>query len=108
MCEIVILSIKFTKHIFFSDTPIDVFVPEIELEDGSVEDVLEVIFHENNIMRQSSLDLSNERTSYFKCQIRFYSKVHVSFSTHIAFTCGDIRYDFRPIDNRVLVYIMLQ
>ncbi|XP_006816677.1 cilia- and flagella-associated protein 47-like, partial [Saccoglossus kowalevskii] len=85
------VSADFTIHAsgFRKETIIDVELPEVELDDGSITSVLNVTFPEGQIIQPCCSDDGDEDPFVLKCTVTFSSPKPVSFTQPVRFLDTD-------------------
>lgn len=72
---------------------LDCEIPEVELEDGSVQSVLEVSFPDGQSIQPCCINDDKDEASVIPCTVTFQSSSPVTFTTAIVFTDGKEKYD---------------
>lgn len=74
---------------------LDYEIPEVELEDGSLQSVLEVSFPDGQSIQPCCTSDDEGEPCVIPCTVTFLSPSPVSFTTAIVFTDGKEKYDNR-------------
>ena len=81
--------------VFFRASVLDCEIPEVELEDGSVQSVLEVSFPDGQSIQPCCINDDKDEASVIPCTVTFQSSSPVTFTTAIIFTDGKEKYVLR-------------
>lgn len=81
--------------VFFRASVLDCEIPEVELEDGSVQSVLEVSFPDGQSIQPCCINDDKDEASVIPCTVTFQSSSPVTFITAIIFTDGKEKYVLR-------------
>ena len=71
---------------------LDCEIPEVELEDGSIQSVLEVSFPDGQSIQPCCINDDKDDASAIPCTVTFQSSSPVTFATAIIFTDGKEKY----------------
>jgi len=84
--------VLFTVSDFFRASVLDCEIPEVELEDGSVQSVLEVSFPDGQSIQPCCINDDKDEASIIPCTVTFQSSSPVTFTSAIVFTDGKEKY----------------
>jgi len=71
---------------------LDCEIPEVELEDGSLQSVLEVSFPDGQSIPPCCINDDKDEASVIPCTVTFQSSSPVTFTSAIVFTDGKEKY----------------
>ena len=88
----------YAKHLsfflfFFRASVLDYEIPEVELEDGSLQSVLEVSLPNGQTIQPCCMNDDKGEPYVIPCTVTFKSSSPVSFTANIIFTDGKEKYD---------------